>query len=84
MNNLTDVKAVAGGAFHSLALRNDGTVRAWGWNGFGALGDGSTTERNSPVRVAGLDHVTAIAAGAYHSLALRDDGTVVAWGFQDS
>jgi hypothetical protein len=60
---------LAGGGGHSLALRPDGTVVAWGWND-----DGQT---NMP---AGLKDVVQVAAGEKHSLALRADGTLVAWG----
>ena len=56
---------------------------AWGWNALGQLGDGTTTNRLTPVRVAGLTGVTAITAGQFHSLALRADGTVWAWGQND-
>jgi uncharacterized delta-60 repeat protein len=73
--------ALAGGAWHSLSLRADGTVWAWGWNTFGQLGDGTTTIRSTPVQVRGLTNVVAVAAGAFHSLALRADGTVWAWGW---
>lgn len=68
--DLTDeVRAVAAGAQHSLAVRADGTVEAWGANDLGQL--------NVP---AGLHDVVAVSAGAYHSLALQRDGTVAAWG----
>ncbi|MCC6629870.1 MAG: hypothetical protein IT340_21030 [Chloroflexi bacterium] len=75
------VAAVAAGGGHSLALRSDGSVVAWGANSFGQLGDGTTTGKAFPVVVAGLSGVLAIAAGASHSLALKADGTVVAWGY---
>ena len=65
---------------HSLALKSDGTVWAWGYNADGQLGDGTTTNRPTPVQVGGLTGVAAIAAGANHSLALKSDGTVRAWG----
>ncbi|HEX2023564.1 MAG TPA: hypothetical protein VHF00_02600 [Acidimicrobiales bacterium] len=78
---LTDTVGVAAGAFHSLAVKADGTVWAWGTNNYGQLGDGTTTQRFTPVRVWGLTGVTAVAAGAYHSVALRSDGTVWAWGW---
>ncbi|MGW5420105.1 RCC1 domain-containing protein [Streptomyces sp. NPDC003943] len=86
---LTGVKSVAAGETHSLAARADGTVVSWGGNGYGQLGDGTTTFRNIPVQVcapgncaARLTGVTAVAAGitGYHSLALRSDGSVRAWG----
>ena len=67
---ISDVTAVAGGEAHSLALKDDGTVWAWGDNGYGQLGDGTTANyRRSSVRVAGLPKgVTAVAAGEFHSL----------------
>lgn len=77
---LNGIIAIAAGGSHSLALRSDGTVWAWGANSLGQLGDGTTTLRESAVRVAGLNGVIAIAAGQNHSLALKNDGTVWAWG----
>jgi uncharacterized repeat protein (TIGR01451 family) len=88
-----EVVAIAGGAFHSLALRKNGTVVAWGGNDFGQLGDGTETGPNYclgglcsevPVEVEGLKEVVAIAGGGSHSLALRKDGTVVAWGLNNT
>jgi alpha-tubulin suppressor-like RCC1 family protein len=63
--------ALAAGQYHSLALRSDGTVAAWGDNTYG---------QTTPP--AGLSNVVAIAARSFHNLALRGDGTVVAWGDQ--
>ena len=78
---LSDVVAIAKGENHSLALKSDGTVWAWGHNIYGQLGDGTTTTRTTPVPVAGLSNVVAIASGDWHSLALKSDGTVWAWGW---
>src|ERR1041385_6945783 len=61
VTGLTDVIDVAAGQGFSMALLSDGTVRAWGYNGFGQLGDGTTTNRPSPVVVNGLTGVKAIA-----------------------
>ena len=71
---------VAAGERHSLALKSDGTVYAWGHNEDGPLGDGTQTNRNTPVQVSGLSGVTAIARGRSHSLALKS-GTVWACGY---
>lgn len=65
-------KGIAAGLSHVLALRNDGTVAAWGLN--------SSGETTVP---AGLTGVSAVAAGGNHSVALKSDGTVVAWGKND-
>ncbi|WP_345338580.1 putative Ig domain-containing protein [Planotetraspora kaengkrachanensis] len=81
VSGLTGIVQVAAGNALSLALRSDGTVWAWGNNGHGQLGDGTTTTRRTPVKVAGLTGVTQIAAAGFHSLALRSDGTVRAWGW---
>ena len=73
----------ARGYGHTLALLTDGTVRAWGANDAGQIGDGSTTERLTPVPVPGLSGVRALAVGDGFSLAIKADGTVQAWGRND-
>jgi len=86
---LTNIIAVDGGDCHFIALKSDSTLYAWGYNGYGGLGDGSTTHRNRPVRVPGpggedyLDEIVAISGGVHHTLALKSDGTVFAWGRND-
>ena len=77
---LTRITAIAAGYNHSLALKSDGTVWAWGLNTYGQLGNNSTINSHIPVQVAGLTEITVIAGGGDHSLALRSDGTVWAWG----
>jgi alpha-tubulin suppressor-like RCC1 family protein len=80
VSGLTGVAAVAAGYGHSLALKRDGTVWAWGHNGGGQLGDGTSGNvRPTPVQVIGMTGVAAIAAPAYGSLAVRKDGTVWEW-----
>ena len=81
VSSLTGITAIAGGGDHSLALKNDGTVWAWGWNGYGQLGNGTNTDSNVPVQVSSLTGIIAIAGGYGHSLALKNDGTVWAWGY---
>ncbi len=83
---LTDVKAIAGGSSHKAALKEDGTVWAWGYNYLGQLGDNTWINRYTPVQVLGpggvgsLTGVIAITAGKDHTVALKDDGTVWTWG----
>jgi hypothetical protein len=73
-----DIVSVAAGDRHSLAIKNDGTLWAWGWNVYGQLGDGTTTARHSLVQV--MEDVVSVAAGYRHSFAIKNDGTVWAWG----
>jgi alpha-tubulin suppressor-like RCC1 family protein len=80
IEGLSDVVAISGGEYHSLALTSDGSVWAWGDNEFGQLGNGTTQDSTVPVKVSNLSDVTGIAAGQYHSLAVKSDGTVWAWG----
>ena len=80
VSSLGGVTAIAGGSAHTIALKNDGTVWAWGYNDYGQLGDGTYGKRTTPVQVSSLIGVTAIAGGAYHTIALKSDGTVWAWG----
>ena len=78
---LTGVVAVAAGADHSLALKSDGTVWAWGRNSSGQLGVATTGEQSVvPVKASCPVGMIAIAAGTGHSVALLKDGTVWAWG----
>jgi alpha-tubulin suppressor-like RCC1 family protein len=84
VTGLTGVTAVSAGRAHGLALLSNGTVRAWGENQWGQLGNGTQTASPRPVTVSGLTGVTAIAAGGFHSLALLKNGTVMAWGEDDT
>lgn len=72
---------LAAGDFHNTAVKSDGTVWAWGYNGYGQLGNNATVDQGTPIQVATLTSVTATAAGYDHTLALKSDGTVWAWGY---
>jgi alpha-tubulin suppressor-like RCC1 family protein len=81
VSGLTSVTAVAAGAAHNLALLSNSTVKSWGSNVYGELGDNTTTDSNVPVSVGGsLTGITQVSAGDNFSLALKSDGTVWAWG----
>jgi alpha-tubulin suppressor-like RCC1 family protein len=76
------VTAAAAGGEHSLAIGSDGKTYSWGQNGYGQLGNGTTTNSSTPVAVAlpvGV-HAVKIAAGLDDSVALGSDGKVYAWG----
>lgn len=78
--DLGDVTAVSAGTNQSVALLKDGTVRAWGYNKNGEVGDGSTTNRDRPTPVPGVRDAVAIAACGMFSMALLANGTVMVWG----
>jgi alpha-tubulin suppressor-like RCC1 family protein len=78
---LTSAAAVAAGNSHTLAIKQDGSLWAWGHNFYGQLGDGSNNwERSTPVQVQ--TGVSAVSAGYYHSVMLKQDGSV--WSFGSS
>lgn len=81
---IADVTAISAGSSHTCAVSKDNTVKCWGYNLHGQLGDGSTTNRTTATPVANLPAVSAIAAGAWHTCALGKDRTVECWGRNDS
>jgi RHS repeat-associated protein len=81
---LTGVATVAAGGGHALALKQNGTVYGWGYNGYGQVGSNGTTDVDTPTVISGLSHIGAIAAGLNFSLAVATGGgTVWAWGQND-
>ena len=78
---LTDIKAVSTGGYWTMALRNDGTVWAWGYDYGGQLGIGNVSDTKAiPVQVLGLNRIVAISGKDLHSVFLKDDGSVWACG----
>jgi len=76
----TDWATVSAGASHTMALKNDGSLWAWGNNSTGQLGDGTTTGRNTPAQVGASTDWLTVSAGSTHTLAVKTDGTLWAWG----
>jgi alpha-tubulin suppressor-like RCC1 family protein len=71
---------IEAGEYHSLAHGASGAPWAWGYNAHGQIGDGTNTQRATPVSIATLTSITAVVAGNSHSLALKGNGTVWAFG----
>jgi alpha-tubulin suppressor-like RCC1 family protein len=74
------VQQIAAAGYHSLALQNDGTAKAWGLNSSGQLGDTTITDRTSPISVVELPAAKLIAAGEAHSCAVTRDELVLLLG----
>ncbi|MEV7541094.1 chromosome condensation regulator RCC1 [Streptomyces sp. NPDC089915] len=81
---LTDVVGISVGCGHVLALAADGTVKAWGKNSDGQLGNDSRAQSAVPVTVQYLDSVAKVAATTNGSFAILDDGSLKAWGDNNS
>ncbi len=79
----TDWDIVAGGGSHSLAVKADNSLWAWGSNSYGQLGNGESGldgDQNAPVRIGTPTGWDSVSAGNSHSLAVKTDGTLWAWG----
>jgi alpha-tubulin suppressor-like RCC1 family protein len=71
---------VAVGRWHSCAIMSDSTIKCWGYNGSGQLGDGTKTDRPLGITVSGLTNATEIAASDDHTCARLNGGEVWCWG----
>ena len=71
---------LAVGRYHAVALKNDGTVWGWGYNGNYQIGNGTSETLTAPVCLTEISNVTQIQATSFGSIALKNDGTVWVWG----
>jgi alpha-tubulin suppressor-like RCC1 family protein len=77
----TNWKQVAGGGFHTAAIKTDGTLWTWGLNSYGQLGDNTIITRSTPVTTfAGGTNWKQVACGRLHTAAVKTDGTLWTWG----
>jgi alpha-tubulin suppressor-like RCC1 family protein len=85
IGGITNWSQVSAGLDHTLGLTSTGIAYAWGYNGSGRLGDGTTTARSSPVTVVGgITNWSQLSGGKGHSLGLTSTGIAYAWGINAS
>ena len=80
---LTNVVRIGAGAYHSMATKADGASLAWGWNGYGQLGDNTTINRDTAAPISNLLNVKAFGGSlllAGHSAGATSAGTLKTWG----
>ena len=77
--NTDDIKSVYCGGYHTFILENDGTLWGTGYNVYGQLGLGDTTNRNTfTVITTNTNDIKSVCCGFYHTIVLKNDGTL--WG----
>lgn len=75
---MDDVVAISLGGDHSAAIKSDGSLWLWGWNGYYQIGDGTSTVAWAPIEI--LDGVESVSLGGDHSAAIKSDGSLWTWG----
>jgi len=78
--SLNNIKDIAVGYYHAVALNEDGKVYTWGLNNNGQLGNGNTTNAKEPIEIQGLSNIVKIDAYKYITTAIDENGNLYAWG----
>lgn len=80
VQGLSDVAGLGAGWYHTCVWLGAGSMRCWGSNQYGSLGDGTTTSSPTPIAVPGMSDVVDVAGGSGHACARSGDGSVRCWG----
>lgn len=83
VSGISNAVSIGAGSLHACALLSDKTVKCWGYNGEGQLGNGNNTSQNSPVTVSGLTGVESISVGERHVCAIVAGNALKCWGKND-
>ena len=74
-------QSITTGLSHTVGIRPDGSLWAWGSNDFGQLGDGTRTARTTPVRIGTANDWQSVSAGTSYTMAIKTNGTLWGWGY---
>ena len=77
-------KDISAGARHTIAIKNDGSLWAWGYNHNGQLGDGTRSDKSTPMQIGTATNWASISASMANTLAIKNDGSLWAWGDNSS
>lgn len=77
---LNNIVEIAAGNYYNLALDSDGYVLAWGYNAYGQLGNGTSTDINIPTKIDGLENIEKIYVSNHTSFAINENGEIFVWG----
>lgn len=80
IKELNNIKEVACGSWHSLAIDGNGEVWSWGWNAYGMLGNETTNHSDSPVKMNEIDNAYSIGAGCFQSIIVDSSGNIYSCG----
>ena len=79
LNLMRNNPVVSGGELHTCVIKQDGSLRCWGWNQYGQVGDGKNIDRNTPVQIMS-GGVIAVSAGWANTCAIKQGGSLWCWG----
>lgn len=81
VTGITNATAIGSRYYHTCVVLLGGTVKCWGLNEYGQLGDGTATTRSLPVTALFISDAIAVTTGRYHTCVLVASGSVKCWGF---
>ena len=81
MGRVGEYQTISAGSSHTAVIKTDGSLWTWGNNDYGQLGDGTTEDRYTPVKI--MDDIAAVSVGYDHTTVIKADGSFWAWGNND-